>query len=91
MSTKEKLGRKIKELNPDIGEFGIDYVVEYDNQAHAWAIDYKNSRYHLKTYVDEDDAADCLEKDMCIPLGVEVGQLRYNFDKYIHEHALEGV
>jgi hypothetical protein len=91
MYSKQELCQRIQELNPDIGECGVDFDVEYDEQAEAWAVDFHDGRYHLKTFVDNQDAAVCLEKDMCIPLGVEVGQLRYNFNKYIHEHALEDV
>jgi len=35
---------------------------------------------HLRTFVDVDEASVCLEGKLCIPLGVQVGQLKHNFD-----------
>lgn len=90
MVTKEELCKKIEKVHPDIGVCGIDFDVEFDNKAKAWAVDFHQGRQHLRTFVEDSEADTCLEEDRCLSLALQIGQLRTNFEKYIHEHALEG-
>lgn len=89
MVTKDELCKKIEAIHPHMGVCGIDFNVDYDDKAEAWAVDYHQGKRHLRTFVDFDEADSCLEKEKCLPLGLQIGQLRNNFEKYIHEHALE--
>lgn len=89
MVTKQELCRKIQELRPDMGVCGRDFDVEFDKKAKAWAVDFHQGRQHLRTFVEFDEADSCLGEDRCLPLALQIAQLKSNFEKYIHEHALE--
>ncbi len=86
---QDELCKKIEAIHPNMGVCGIDFNVDYDDKAEAWAVDYHQGRRHLRTFVDFNEADSCLEKEKCLPLALQIGQLRNNFEKYIHEHALE--
>jgi hypothetical protein len=89
MVSKEQLCQKIEEMHPDMGACGIDFNVEYDEEAKAWFVDLRQGKQHLRTFIETNEADSCLEKDKCLPLSLQIGQLKSNFEKYIHEHALE--
>lgn len=89
MTTQQELCTTIESLHPKMGACGVDFDVEYDDEVQAWSVDFHQGKQHLKTFVEDSEADDCLKKKQCIPLGLQMGQLRENFEKYIHEHALE--
>lgn len=78
MLEKKDIYKKMKEVYPDIGELGKDVIVDYDKVQHAWVIDLKKGKKHLKTFLDEVDADSCVEKGKCIGLGLQIAQLRDN-------------
>ena len=78
--TKEELCKKIEEVFPDAGVCGVDIDVEYDENLKVWAVDLHHDNRHLKTFVETDEAGGCLEGKSCIPLGMQVAQLKHNFD-----------
>ncbi|WP_136795432.1 MULTISPECIES: hypothetical protein [Desulfosediminicola] len=79
---REAICRKIESIMPEAGTCGSDYTVEYDWKRGAWVVDLKRGNKHLKTFVEDFEAKACLEKDRCIPLGVQVGQLKRNLKLY---------
>lgn len=89
MVTRKQICSKIESIHPDMGVCGRDYEVSFDRKQKAWSVDYHEGKHHLKTFLEADEADSCLEKDRCIPLALQVGQLKENFKKYVHEHALE--
>lgn len=68
----------MKDVFPDIGEIDKDVKVEFDSVNHAWVVDLKSGRKHLKTYLEEEDAESCVNKNVCIGVGIQIGQLRDN-------------
>jgi hypothetical protein len=78
MLNKVDIYNKIKAVYPDIGEYGKDLRIDFDEGQHAWVVDLKEGRKHLKTYLEEKDAEVCVEKNKCIGLGLLIGQLRDN-------------
>lgn len=91
MVTQKELCKKIEKVHPDMGVCGRDFDVEFDDKAKAWAVDFHQGRQHLRTFVEDNEADTCLEEDRCLSLALQIGQLRANFEKYIHEHALEDI
>lgn len=89
MASKNALCRKIEAILPDVGRCGVDFDVNFDPKAKAWAIDFHRGQHHLRTFVEEGEAESCLGHNMCLPLGLQMGQLRANYEKYIHEHSLK--
>lgn len=90
MVTKEVLCKKIQDIYPEIGVCGIDFDVEYDDEAKAWAVDLHHGNQHLKTFIEVDEADSCIEGKKCIPLALQVAQLKKNMDQYIHEDHVLG-
>ncbi len=89
MVTQQELCKRIESIHPDIGACGVDFDVKYDKKARAWEVDFHQGKRHLKTFVEDVEAESCLDEDHCMSLALQIGQLRVNFEKYIHEHALE--
>jgi hypothetical protein len=80
MVTKEELCKKIEDVFPKAGVCGVDYEVEYDQTVKAWAVDLHHGQHHLRTFIETDEAASCLEGKSCLPLGMQIAQLKHNFD-----------
>ncbi len=78
MLKKKDLYNKIKTIYPDIGEYDKDVQIEFDPDQHAWSVDLKDGKKHLKTYLEEIDAEVCVGKNKCFGLGIQIGQLRDN-------------
>jgi hypothetical protein len=88
MTTSRDICKLIQKVDPELGECGVDFNVHLDRKNNAWVIDYHQNGHHLRTFVENQEADDCINGNKCIPLGLQVGQLKYNFNKYIHEHSL---
>lgn len=82
LKNKDAICRKIENILPEAGTCGLDYTVEYDDKRGAWTVDLKRGDQHLRTFVEDIEAEDCLEKERCIPLGLQVGQLKRNLKLY---------
>ena len=80
MYTKEELCKKITEIYPEIGECGIDIDVRFDEEKKAWVVDLKKGTHELEHYLDVPEADDCMEGNKCVPLGLEIAQLRKNVE-----------
>lgn len=81
MYTKEQLCNKITEIYPEIGECGIDIDVRFDADKKAWVVDLKKGSNELIHYLDIPEADDCMEGNKCVPLGLEIAQLRKNIEQ----------
>ena len=80
MYTKDELCKKITDIYPDIGQCGIDIDVSYDAEKKAWVVDLIKDSHELKHYLDIPEADDCMEGKQCIPLGLEIAQLKKNIE-----------
>ncbi|MDR3543991.1 MAG: hypothetical protein P4L69_24010 [Desulfosporosinus sp.] len=80
MYSKESLCNKITALYPDIGECGIDILVEYAPKKKVWLIDLKKGGHELKHHLEIPDADACMENKQCVSLGLEIAQLRRNIE-----------
>ncbi len=80
MVTKKELCKKIEEVFPDAGVCGIDFDVEFDAKNNAWSVDLHHGSQHLKTFIETYEASECMEGKLCIPLGMQIAQLKQNFD-----------
>lgn len=80
MVTKQELCKKIEEVFPNAGVCGVDIDVEYDETVKAWAVDMHHGHHHLRTFIEIEEADDCLGGKSCIPLGMQVAQLKRNFE-----------
>lgn len=72
---------KIRTLYPDIGKCGIDVNVAYDDANGRWTVDLSKEGKTLKTYLEPDDAALCMEGKQCMSLGIEINQLKDSIER----------
>lgn len=80
MYTKAELCKKITDIYPEIGECGIDIDVSYDDEKKAWVVDLIKDSHELKHYLDVPEADECMEGNKCVPLGLEIAQLKKNIE-----------
>jgi hypothetical protein len=81
MHDKRELCDKIKSIFPDIGACDIDVKVDYDQEKKAWVVDLKKGKHELKTYLEPEEADQCIEGKQCVSLGVQIAQLRSNIER----------
>jgi hypothetical protein len=81
MIDRDTLCKKIQELYPDIGKFGIDVKAEYDQTEKAWVVYLEKDNQKLKTYLEDGDAEKCMLGEGCVGLGSEIAQLRANIER----------
>ncbi len=81
MHDKEELCKKIKSIYPDIGECGIDVDVRYDEEQGSWVVDLKKDNVELKTFLEPDEANQCMDGKQCVSLGMQIAQLRSNIER----------
>lgn len=82
MYDKEELCKKIQSVYPDIGECGIDVKVEYDEEKKVWAVYLKKDNNTIKHYLEENDAALCMDGKQCVSLGLEIAQLKDTAERF---------
>nr|MBF0223371.1 hypothetical protein [Desulfobulbaceae bacterium] len=80
MHSKEELCKKITSLYPDIGKCGINVDVAFDDGKKVWVVDLKKGAHHLKHYLEASDADSCIDGKKCVPLGLEIAQLKKNIE-----------
>jgi hypothetical protein len=76
MIDKKAFCEKIKEIYPDIGECGMDVAVDYDAAEQTWVVDLKQGDRELRTHIESEEAAKCMEGKQCVSLGLQVAELR---------------
>jgi len=81
MIDKNELCEKIRSIYPDIGECGLDIMVEFDEEEQTWVVDLKKDHHELKTFLERGDAQKCLDGQQCVSLGIEIAQLRANVER----------
>jgi hypothetical protein len=80
MYNRQELCEKITEIYPEIGECGIDLDVYFDEEKKAWVVELTKDSHELNHYLDLPEANDCMEGNKCVPLGLEIAQLRKNIE-----------
>ena len=78
MHDKQELCNKIVQMYPEIGQCGIDIMVDWDDGKNVWVVDLKKGNHELQHYLGEPDADKCMDNIQCVSLGLEIGQLVKN-------------
>lgn len=77
MQDRAKICEKIHQMYPDMGECDKDLNVDWDLERDAWAVDFNKGPFRIRHYLEDEDAAACLEDDQCVGLGIEFAQFRW--------------
>jgi hypothetical protein len=81
MHDKKELCEKIKSIYPEIGECGVDVIIDFDETKKAWTVDLKSGEHHLQTHLEPEDADACMEGKQCVYLGSQITQLLGNIKR----------
>jgi hypothetical protein len=52
----------------------ITMKVVWDSERNVWEVNFKKDGHRIKHYLENEDAASCLEDKQCIGLGIAFGQ-----------------
>jgi hypothetical protein len=74
MYGKTELCNKIHEMYPEIGECDKDLNVAWDSERNAWEVNFIKNGNRIRHYLEDEDAAPCMEGKQCFGLGIEFGQ-----------------
>jgi hypothetical protein len=74
MYEKTALCNKINEIYPKIGECDKDLKVVWYSERNVREVNFKKDGQRIKHYLEDKDAALCMEDKQCIGLGIEFGQ-----------------
>lgn len=80
MHDKAELCEKIRSLQPQIGECGIDLDVDWNDEKNTWVVDLKKDKHELKTHLEPEDADGCMDGKQCVSLGIQIAQLKANIE-----------
>jgi hypothetical protein len=80
MYSETELCERITSLYPDIGVCGRDINVSYDLTEKSWLVHMKKGSHSLDHFLEMQDADRCMQGRQCIALGLEIAQLRNNFE-----------
>ena len=74
MLNKTELCNKIHEIYPEMGDCDKDLNVLWDRERNVWEVNFTRDGHRIKHYLEDADAAPCMEGKQCIGLGIEFGQ-----------------
>ncbi len=72
---------KILQMYPEIREHGISLSLGFSDENNAWVIKFAKGEHRLETYLDKQDADECMNGIKCVHLGVQLGDFIDNFEK----------
>jgi len=81
MYQNKEICGKIASLFPEFGTCGDNIHVAFNNQVKSWEVEFTRNGKKLKTYLEKSDLDSCMDKGVCIGLGIEVFQLDDNLKK----------
>ena len=74
---------KILEIYPEIRKHDIDFSLSFDAGKSAYVLDFRKGAHELTTYLEKQDADECMANIKCVYLGVQVGQFIRNFEEEV--------
>ncbi len=79
--TTEGLKDMIYELHPEIVQRAMNLSASFDEAKNAYVLKFSRGGRELSTYLDKQDADECMEGKKCIHLGVQIAQFLYDFEQ----------
>jgi hypothetical protein len=79
--TIEGLEDMIYELHPEIVQHALNLSVIFDEAKNAYILKFSRGGRELNTYLDKQDADECMGGKKCIHLGVQIAQFLDDFEE----------
>lgn len=71
---------KITEMYPDISRHRISLGLAYHKEKGAYQIKFKKDSHELSTYLEKEEADECMEGHKCVHLGLKLAEFINNFN-----------
>ena len=78
--TIEGLKDMIFELHPEIVQHALNLAVTFDEAKNTFVLKFSRGGRELITYLDKQDADECIGGKKCIHLGVQVAEFLADFE-----------
>ncbi|RJR22792.1 MAG: hypothetical protein C4581_00355 [Nitrospiraceae bacterium] len=79
--TNVALKDKVMAMYPEIMKHNISVGLDFSKEKNAFIIMFKKNSHELQTYLDKNDADECMNDIKCVHLGVKIGEFITNFEK----------
>lgn len=79
--TKDELAAKLRLMYREINQHNLDLNLEFDDEENAWVIHLKKGEHELRTFLNKQDADQCMNDVKCVYLGVQIGQFVQHFEE----------
>ncbi len=79
--TIEGLKDMIYELHPEIVQHALNLSAGFDEAQYAYVLKFSRGGRELNTFLDKQDADECMGGKKCIHLGVQIGQFLDDFEQ----------
>ena len=79
--TIEGLKDMIYELHPEIVQHALNLSVSFDEAKNTYVLTFSRGGRELNTYLDKQDADECMGGKKCIHLGVQIAQFLDDFEE----------
>lgn len=71
---------KIVEMYPEIARHGISVGLDFNEDNDTYVIKFKKDSHGLLTYLEKEDANECMDGNKCIHLGIKITEFINNFN-----------
>ena len=71
---------KIVEMYPEIGQHGISIGLALNEEKGSYVIKSKKDSHELLTYLEKEDAKECMDGQKCVHLGLKIAEFINNFN-----------
>lgn len=72
--TKADLKQRLLQMYPEINKYGLSMDLVMDEGKDAWVVTFQKGPHQRHAFLDRKDADSCMEGNVCIYLGVLIGQ-----------------
>ena len=79
--TIKGLKEMIYELHPEIVQHALNLSVSFDEAKNAYVLKFSRGGRELNTYLNKQDADECMEGKKCIYLGVQIAEFLADFEE----------
>ena len=71
---------KIMMMYPEIAQHDISVGLDFSEDKNSYVINFRKNSHELQTYLDKNDADECIQDIKCVHLGVKIGEFIKNFE-----------
>lgn len=71
---------KIMAMYPEIAQHKISVGLGFSEDDNSYVVNFRKNSHELQTYLDKNDADECIQDIKCVHLGVKIGEFIKNFE-----------